>query len=320
MAGSSLEEEFAALVPEGGFTLVGLQDDGAFVAMSEVVKAHEAENEAVCGRIVDSLTGLTTGRDLQTHIALRLLAENVDWPPYERGDGYWSEPSDNAVALVRLGGCLSSEQIDIARSVMALPLRGVAFLALGLATNPNMPRDVILGLALMPDPVIAAASTHDSLEVKDVQDLLSRVDNGVWVSTWIRGLDGWTWPDWQYAFQEATGGFGQSSAAFWEALLLGCASPSRWPWIDDFIQDLEDGESEIHDLDGLLEVLSERPDLVSVAASSGWSIAMAGAATVSEDEDLLRKLASFDIPMVREAIMDNENASDEIRAFVRLSS
>ena len=42
MEGSSLEEQFAALVPGDGFDLAGLQDDGAFVAMREVVKAPKA--------------------------------------------------------------------------------------------------------------------------------------------------------------------------------------------------------------------------------------------------------------------------------------
>jgi hypothetical protein len=177
---------------------------------------------------------------------------------------------------------------------------------------------VILALGEHPDPVIVAISTHSSLTADDVRTLLSRVDNGTWLSLWLLGRDGWTWPDWQYAFEAASVDPSQSEA-FWEVLLTEMASPNRWAWIEDFLQDLEDNEASIDDLEDLKRLVEENRHLEELALGSGWSLALTAVAASTDDLDILRQLATSEDSQVRDAVVANDFADDEIRALAALA-
>ena len=319
MVGESLMLRISELIPERGFTIDGLANDSAFEAILELIEAQATQDNEQCEQFVEALVGLCEGRDLQTQIALRLLADSVEWPPYERGDGYWGEPSDNAVEVVDVGLNLNPGDVGLARAIANLRVDGVGFIALGMARNDCVPRDVILALGQHPDPVIAAISTHSSLTADDIRNLLSRVDNGTWVASWLLGRDGWTWPEWQYAFGAASLDPSQS-LAFWQVLLKEMASPSRWLWIDDFLQDLEDDEASSEDLEDLKRLLEADEDLVRLALESGWSLAVISVAASTDNLDILRQLATYEDSEVRDAVVANDFADDENRALAALSN
>jgi len=318
MIDESLGSKLLELIPDGGFTLATLQEEPAYAEMLAVIQSQPMADADQCAHIVKSLTRLTKDRDVPTQIALRLLAESVVWPMYERGDGYWAEPSRNAVALVRMGRDLSASDVWLARDVLTLPYRGVGFIGLGLAVNEDMPREVILSLVGLEDPVLAAASAHSSLGVEDVRTILSRMENGVWVGLWILGGDGWTWPDWQDAFGVVSEDASQP-LAFWEAVLTDLLNPSQHLWTELFLDSIEDADFDVEELESLLALMSAYPHLESLALQSAWPGAVTAVAMTSADPATLQQLAVSEIPEVREAVMANEHSTNEIRALAALN-
>jgi len=314
MVDELLASRISSLLPDGGFKIQGLADNSAYQNLSALIQSVGASDAEECGRVVGTLTTLSRQQDLPTQIVLRLLAESVEWPPYMRGDGYWAEPSKNASELVLIGWNLSADDVDFARDVVEAGISGVGFIALGLAKNQQLPRELILSLKEFDDPVIAVASEHPSLVAEDVRDLLQQVENFAWISALVSGQDGWTWPDWQQAFGLVSTGC-PDSKAFWEVLLSEIAKSPRWPWIEDFVEDFEDYDGGPEELEGLVATLKEHPELMGIAFSGGWVPALVALATVANDADILKNLAVSDEVAVREAVIANEYADDEIRAL-----
>lgn len=320
-----LREQIVALIPSDGFPIQGIADHPSYQALHALIQSQNTTDSEECGHIVTTLTALSDEYDLSTKIVLRALAESIEWPPYERGDGYWSEPSQNSVALVMIGWLLKPDEVEMARDILNSQLPGVSFIALGMTRNRNLPADIIMSLAKFGDPVTAAASEHGSLGAAEVRAMLEQIENGVWVSALVLGQDGWTWPDWQYAFEQVSTGCPESPA-FWEVLLSELAKSNRWRWFEDFLDSIQDPLDD-QDLDELLETmegliiaLEMRPDLIPLAIASAWVPALVVAASQSDDTELMRELAASGIPTVCEAILGNENATEEIRALAAISS
>jgi len=320
----NFRESVSALIPSDGFQIAGIRDASAYVDLLSLVRSQNATTADDCRELVLSLLEVSQGQDLQTQIVLRSLAEGVEWPPYEGGDGYWSEPSDNSVGLVMVGWRLQPDEIELARSILNSGLPGVGFIALGMTRNLDLPRDVILALDRFADPVTVAASCHPSLTSGDVRSLLERVDNGTWVAAFVLGQDGWTWPDWQYAFGEVSRGC-PDSAAFWEVVLAEMANPDRWSWFEDFLYEVEESldyqdlDAQLETFEGLLTAMWNNPNLVPLALASGWTPALVAAAADSSDTATLQQLAVSDIAEVRQSILRNEYATDEIRALAAMA-
>lgn len=316
MSEKSLDIQVAERIPEGGFRIRGLTDDTTYQNLRSFIESLDVPDNEACGRIVQALMDVAVRNDLQTQIALHSIAECVEWPEYNRGDGYWVEASHNAMALVGIGERLRNEDAELARLILGMSLPGRDFIALGMAGNPRLPKEVIQSLATFPDPVKVIAASNEKLDVDDVRAMLESIDNGAWVAALVMGQDGWTWPDWQYAFGQVSTGCPES-AAFWEVILTEFAREDRWPWFEDFLVQTEDG-FDPDDAEGLFIAFEESPHLNSLGVASGWIPAQIVVAGVVDDDAMLRELAVSAVPEVREAVMANDNASDEVRALAAL--
>lgn len=264
----ALKQELRSLIPEAGFTVRGLSANPDYKALLASVQSMDCSTDEECGRMVSALCSVSEGFDLPTQIALRAVAESVDWPPYTLGDGYWIEASDNSAFLTGLGMGFSVEDSPLMSDIAEERAPGFGFIALGMAANQVVPRNVIMSLVNFEDPVVALASTHPSLDRVDIETLLHNVENGAWVAELVLGREGWPWLDWKDAFTIASEGCRKSSV-FWEVLLSGMAGERPWSWFDDFLYEFEDG-CEPSELDDLAQAMSSNPELVDLARKSSW--------------------------------------------------
>lgn len=322
MVNSAFSAQVAAKIPLQGFQVAGVTETPAYADLLSLIQSQGATTIEACSEIVTTLMELSQSQDLQTEIILRSLAEGVEWPEYDGGDGYWAEPSNNSVKLVRIGRHLQSHQVELANSILNSGLPGVRFLAIGIAKNPNLPRDVILTLGNFSDPVIVTATDHPSLTAADVRSLLDQVNDGEWVADFVLGNDGWRWPDWQDAFGVYSGC--PDSPAFWQVAFSEFVNPDPCAWFKDFLFavqatpiDQDRGDFWMT-FEGLQTAMMNQPDLIPLALATAWPPAIITAATEIDDTEIMRELAVSEIPHVRQSIINNENATDEIRALAAM--
>ena len=99
--------------------------------------------------------------------------------------------------------------------------------------------------------------------------------------------DGWTWPEWQYAFEQASFN-SEPSVAFWEVLLTEVGKnqedeSSELSWIADFMEEFEDNGGFDPDVyEENLEFIKQNPGLLELALASNWDYLIEA---LGEDEE-----------------------------------
>jgi hypothetical protein len=125
------------------------------------------------------------------------------------------------------------------------------------------------------DPILAVGAVSGSLNRDQIMDVLSQIDSPGWLVTALLKSDGWYWPDWQYAFEQASFNC-EPSVLFWEILLDEIRKnqedeSSELSWIPDFMQEFEDNEGLDPDFsEATFELLSGNPSLRKLAMESKW--------------------------------------------------
>lgn len=318
VSGASFESQLNALIPSDGLSVESLNEDPSFAKVMELVSSVPPDYAQSAGAVT-AIRHVAARQDKVTKIVLHMVATAVPWPDYDRGDGYWVEASDNSVELVRTGLSFTSEDAELATSLLATKAPGCEFLALGVAANQSIPKELVLSLGNFADPVLVLAAGNALLGADDVQFFLKQIDDYEWLTELVCENDGWKWPDWQYAFGLVTGC--PESQVFWEVLLSPSEGNEGLLWLPDFLEGVDERFSD--DLgdevpEGLYVAMNGSLRLCQLAERSGWRPAQLAAAVEASDEAVLRDLAVSPHKSVREAIRGNSAATDDIRALASL--
>ena len=209
-------------------------------------------------------------------LVLLAAALEVSWPDYPGGDGYYREPSDLATAATLIG-INSSDQglIDFTKTLD--PCRAIEFFDLGIASNNEASAEQVLEAVKRTnlDPVLAVASVSPALSKKQIMEILLEIGSPSWLTWVLLKSDGWTWPEWQYAFEQASFNC-EPNVSFWELLLTEVGKhqedeASELSWIADFMEEFEDNEGFDPDVyEENLELIKQTPTLSDLAMASNW--------------------------------------------------
>lgn len=294
-------------------------------------------------RAVGALQLSQEAGDSQIAIALQLAAAELPWPSYSGGDGYWIEASDVACALTVAGQEVSDQDLLSALLDYSAADQGeaakwaLAYLDLGLVGNQFLDRDAVLQVVSRSavDPVRVIAMTHPELELEDVADILQQVSDGTWLRHALNSDDGWTWPDFQYAFGIASAASdGDNCAAIWQLMLsarcvqLGTIGEYELlatvdlEWLDEFFEELEEGFEDLAGLTdtftwltSLSEAIDKNFDVAQAAREANWTpsdLVLAGRARALRED--LAWLAEHENATVRTAVAANTNTPRELLA------
>lgn len=220
---------------------------------------------------------LSNGMVEDTRALLLLSAAlEVSWPEYPGGDGYFSAPSQLATAATLLG-INNCEPSFVEFTKELLPCQAVQFFDLGLAANPEASAEQVLFAQERSnyDPVRAVASVSQELNDKQIREVLENLESGVWLSSVLLKSDGWTWPEWQYAFEQASNNT-EPSELFWSVLLneirkAGEADTSETSWVTEFLDEFEASDGLDPDVSGgLFDLMTSSENLQNLARLSGW--------------------------------------------------
>jgi hypothetical protein len=213
--------------------------------------------------------------------ALLLLsgALEVEWPQYERGDGYFEEPSDLATAATLIG--INNCDDPFFQFSMALePCNAIEYFDLGFVSNStSSPGNVLFAISRSgADPVLSIASVAGALDKEQILKVLSKIDPidaPGWMSVTLVKSDGWYWPDWQYAFGQASFNC-EPSAVFWEVLLGEIRKSqenesSELSWIPHFMKEFQDCQGlDPKVSEASFELLTGDHSLRKLAMESRW--------------------------------------------------
>lgn len=279
MTSEALVDQFRKLIPEAGLPILGLGANPDYKALLALAQSFDFSSHEQCGLVVSALGFASQDFDLPTQLAVRSVAESIDWPTYTLSDGYWIEAADNSVFLTEIGMGFTEKDAALMSDVVEERAPGFGYIALGMATNEAVPLQIIKSLVNFEDPVLALASTHPALEPLDIATLLNEIADGAWVCELVLGREGWPELDWKDAFTIASERC-RKSPAFWEVLLSGMAGETTWRWLDEFLEEFEDG-CESGELDDLADAMRTNPGLIEIARLSGWTEAEEVAEEVS---------------------------------------
>ena len=214
--------------------------------------------------------------DDRRSLLLLSAALEVSWPEYSRGDGYFREPSDLASAATVIG-VNNPEDSFFEYSKQLKTCAAINFYDLGVVSNDSVsPENVSFAIERSKlDPVLAIASVSGALNRDQIMNVLIQIDSPGWLVTALLKSDGWYWPDWQYAFEQASFNC-DPSVLFWEIILEEIRKnqeddSSVILWIPDFMQEFEDNEGLDPDFsEATFELLSGNPSLRKLAMESKW--------------------------------------------------
>jgi hypothetical protein len=106
-------------------------------------------------------------------------------------------------------------------------------------------------------------------------DVLGQIDSPGWLVVALLKSDGWYWPEWQYAFEQASFNC-EPSVLFWEILLdeirkTQVDESSELLWVPEFMQEFEASEGLDPDFSEVtFELLSGNQSLRKRAMESKW--------------------------------------------------
>lgn len=218
-------------------------------------------------------------QDEKRSLLLLSGALEVEWPQYERGDGYFEEPSDLATAATLIG--INNCDDSFFQFSKALePCNAIEYFDLGFVSNSTpSPGNVLFAISRSgADPVLSIASVAGALDQEQILKVLSKldpIDAPGWMSVTLLKSTGWYWPDWQYAFGQASFNC-DPSAVFWEVLLGEIRKSqendsSELSWIPDFMKEFQDCQgldSEVSKVS--FELLTGDRSLRKLAMESKW--------------------------------------------------
>jgi hypothetical protein len=214
--------------------------------------------------------------DDRRSLLLLSAALEVSWPEYSRGDGYFREPSDLAIAATLIGVNNPDDSFfEFSKKLSACA--AISFFDLGVVSNSSVsPENVFFATTRSKlDPVLSIAAVSGSLKRDQTIDILGKIDSPGWLVTALLKSDGWYWPDWQYAFEQASFNC-EPSVLFWEILLNEIRKnqedeSSQLSWIPDFMQEFEDNEGLDPDFsEPTFELLTSNQSLRKLAMESKW--------------------------------------------------
>ena len=215
--------------------------------------------------------------DDRQSLVLLAAALEVSWPDYPGGDGYYREPSDLATAATLIG--INSSDQDLIDFTKTLdPCQAIEFFDLGIASNNEASAEQVLAAVKRTnlDPVLAVASVSPALSKKQIMELLLEIESPSWLTWVLLKSDGWTWPEWQYAFEQASFNC-EPNVAFWEVLLTEVGKhqeyeSSELSWIADFMEEFEENEGLDPDAAAeTLDLIRQNSKLLELAMSSNWT-------------------------------------------------
>jgi hypothetical protein len=214
--------------------------------------------------------------DDRRSLLLLSAALEMSWPEYGLGDGYFSEPSDLAVAATVIG-VNNPDESFFAFSKELSSCAAINFFDLGFVSNNSVSsEDAMFAINRSnPDPVLSIAAVSSTLERDQIMDVLGQIDSSGWLVATLLKSDGWYWPDWQYAFELASFSC-EPSVQFWKILLEEIRKyqenqSSELSWIPAFMQDFEDNEGLDPEIsEDTFELLSGDSSLRKLAIESKW--------------------------------------------------
>jgi hypothetical protein len=213
--------------------------------------------------------------DDQKVLLLLAAALEMEWPEYQGGDGYWICPSDLSSAATLLGLKNGNESL-IEFSKKLNPCTAILYFDLGLAAvSGASPSQVIFATNRSTvDPVLAIASLSESLNKSQILETLEKLDQGVWLAAALVGANGWTWPEWQNAFDQVSGA-SRVNSSFVEVLLTqvgksNSEDSSALKWIPEFIEEFESFEGFYEDPSGILNLIVSNKKLLKLAKDTQW--------------------------------------------------
>lgn len=214
--------------------------------------------------------------DDRRSLLLLSAALEMSWPEYGLGDGYFSEPSDLAVAATVIGVNNPDESFFAFSKELSL-CAAINFYDLGFVSNNSVSsEDAMFAIHRSHvDPVLSIAAVSSALERNQIMDVLGQIDSSGWLVATLLKSDGWYWPDWQYAFEQASFNC-EPSEQFWEILLkeirkFQVNQTSQLSWIPDFMADFEDnGGLDPETYEDTFELLSSDTFLRTHAIESKW--------------------------------------------------
>ncbi|WP_148664061.1 hypothetical protein [Aurantimicrobium minutum] len=214
--------------------------------------------------------------DDRRSLLLLSAALEVTWPDYTRGDGYYSEPSDLAVAATVIGVNNSDESFFTFSKDLS-SCAAINFYDLGVVSNPSVSSENVMYAVKRSnlDPVRSIAAVSNALERDQIMDVLGQIDSSGWLVATLLKSDGWFWPEWQYAFEQASYNC-EPSAEFWKILLQEIRKnqedlTSEFLWIPEFIEEFEANEGLDPEFsEETFELLSNNQSLRKLAMESKW--------------------------------------------------
>jgi hypothetical protein len=225
------------------------------------------------GKLALKMVG-NLGED-QKVLLLLAAALEMEWPEYQGGDGYWICPSDLSSAATLLGLNSGHESL-IEFSKNLTPCTAIAYFDLGLvaAERASSSQVIFASSRSAVDPVIAIASLSESLDKTQILETLEKLDEGVWLAAALVGANGWTWPEWQDAFEQVSVVSG-AHASFLEVLLIevgksNSEDSSALEWIPGFVEEFESWEAFYEDRSGILNLIVSNKKLLKLAKDSQW--------------------------------------------------
>jgi hypothetical protein len=207
--------------------------------------------------------------------ALVLLAAalEVSWPNYDRGDGYFLEPSLLASFATRLG--LSTNYAELLQwSNQLTRCEFIGFFDLGIAANPGSSSLEVMSAVKRSsiDPVIAIAASSPVLLTSQIREVLAPLESASLLIAAILRMDGWNWPEFQDAFGLASKNL-QPTETLWKVLLVEAKNhlndnSSQFSWIYDFIDQADSYFFE--NLEDVVDMIRKSPNLRKLAIDSQW--------------------------------------------------
>jgi len=214
--------------------------------------------------------------DDRRSLLLLAAALEMSWPEYPLGDGYFREPSDLAAAATVIG-INNPDDALFKFSKQLDPCKAIEFFDLGVVSSNSVSSENVSHAISRSnlDPVLAVAAVSGVLNRGQIMEALSQIEVPGWLSAALVNSDGWFWPDWQYAFEQASFNC-EPSVVFWEILLEEIRKnqedeSSELSWIVDFMQEFEDNEGLEPDVsESTFELLSVNSSLRQLALDSKW--------------------------------------------------
>jgi hypothetical protein len=239
-------------------------------------KSSESDDDLRSDWAKQACTMRNSFDDDRRSLLLLSAALEVSWPEYSRGDGYFREPSDLASAATVIG-VNNPEDSFFEYSKALKPCAAIHFFDLGVVSNNSVsPENVMFAIERSNlDPVLAVAAVSGALNRDQIMTVLSQIDSPGWLVVALLKSDGWYWPEWQYAFEQASFNC-EPSLLFWEVLLDEIRKnqedeSSVLSWIPDFMQEFEDNEGLDPDFSEVtFEFLSDNQALRKLAMESKW--------------------------------------------------